>query len=1079
MDSLNDLSTQNALNAQKQNPTNNPPLHSRLANNTDQNTHLANSTSYTNLITNEGSNTLINRLHSLIHSYSNDTNNPTKIDLCVISGFYNAKALQQLASLKDRLSSICIILGKSEQTTQDSTNNIAFYLDENILDIDAKLDEISASKIAYNFIKNHSIQFYTYTANTLIHSKMYFLHDSTNPKIEQNAIIGSSNLTASGLGLYGDSSNKELNLLCDSKEATKECKIYFDALLSKCKDSTNKVLESLQTSYFYHSPKDILDKIAPYFTNQSQDLSTNEENDLTRGAKAYHLYPFQLTASREIYKRLKTYGVALLADPVGSGKTLSALSLATLYKRIAIIAPAKLKAQWHSYKHDSTDPFILSQNIEFYTYDEAINKNERNTFLKSADLVIIDESHAFRNDNATYRKLKEKISSTSHLLLLSATPINNSYLDLAHQLSLKDTHITINNVPLNPIAICKRANEITNKAQEKPQQDTKGSNESSEIILPPDYYKLCNLIFSRSANEIEQYLKSLGKSLPKKAITIQKLSSIPPHIDFSIDSLLNILGVNDSQNSLSFCIYDPYNERYLPREIISELKSDNLSNLGEYSTPRGFLCMSLIKALESSIDAFSSILDKIIAYYKNFLIKHSNRDFVDFEADFESIEGIYDEILFPQRLRSIIDSQHTSALSQDFYADAQSDLEKLESIQSKLHSYNSALDFAKSAKFQALKSLIDSTPIKREKLIIFTESIVTADALTTALKASFSDIVIHSITGNTSPSEFSDRKKRFSPKSLHHTLKENESEIDILVATDCLSEGQNLQDCANLLNWDIAFNPVRAIQRIGRIWRIGSTHKINKIMHFFPDMDIDSYIDLESKLRYKLEAANSATALENPFLQDQEQRYQLHKDLRTKQLKAMESEFVALEQESNPFINLSNLFSNFDISTKSHLKDGIFSIALDNAPNNAGQNLLFALLQDTSAKDSTTQRDSADLLYPCLYDIANQTLLPSTSLNDKQSNITSILSYATYTNKPQEAFSHLEHITNDYTDINALKDIFAHITSQLNEQIQHYQDSIQSQKKSDGGLVFIEPKTFRLIAWLLINPDFTTFGGTK
>lgn len=236
-----------------------------------------------NLITNEGSNTLINRLDSLIHSYSaNDTNNATKIDLCVISGFYNAKALQRLSYLKDKLNAICIILGKSEQTTQatqntqTNTSDIAFYLDENILDIDAQLDEISASKIAYNFIKNHSISFYTPTAHTLIHSKMYFLHDSTNPKIEQNVIIGSSNLTASGLGLYGDSSNKELNLLCDSKETTKECKIYFDALLSQCKDSTNEVLESLQTSYFYHSPKDILDKIAPYFTSQTQDLSTNE-----------------------------------------------------------------------------------------------------------------------------------------------------------------------------------------------------------------------------------------------------------------------------------------------------------------------------------------------------------------------------------------------------------------------------------------------------------------------------------------------------------------------------------------------------------------------------------------------------------------------------------------------------------------------------------------------------------------------------------------------------------------------------------------------------------------------------------
>lgn len=201
-------------------------------------------------------------------------------------------------------------------------------MDENILDIDVRLDEIAAIKIAYNFIKNHPIQFHTSTTHTLIHSKVYFLHDSANPKIEQNAIIGSSNLTASGLRLYEYNSNKELNLLCDLKETTKERKAYFDTLLAQCRDFTN------------------------------------EERDLKHEAEAYTLYPFQLTTTRKIYKWLKTYGVAL-TDPVDSGKTLSALSLATLYKRITIISPSQAKNAVAHYKHNSQDLSILSQNIEF------------------------------------------------------------------------------------------------------------------------------------------------------------------------------------------------------------------------------------------------------------------------------------------------------------------------------------------------------------------------------------------------------------------------------------------------------------------------------------------------------------------------------------------------------------------------------------------------------------------------------------------------------------------------------------------------------------------------------------------
>ena len=151
-----------------------------------------------NLITNEEGNTLINRLNALIEKYN------SKIDLRVISGFFNAKAFEALALSQDKLNSIKMILGKSEQAI--SKDDIAFYLDENELDIfDEQLDDIKATKIAHNFIKNHQVKIHTLhnDNHTLIHSKMYFLCDENNANIEQNAIIGSSNFTASGLGLTG------------------------------------------------------------------------------------------------------------------------------------------------------------------------------------------------------------------------------------------------------------------------------------------------------------------------------------------------------------------------------------------------------------------------------------------------------------------------------------------------------------------------------------------------------------------------------------------------------------------------------------------------------------------------------------------------------------------------------------------------------------------------------------------------------------------------------------------------------------------------------------------------------------
>ena len=149
------------------------------------------------LITNEEGNTLINRLNALIDKYN------SKITLCIISGFFNAKAFEALALSQDKLNSVKMILGKSEQAI--SKDDIVFYLDDNELDIfDEQLDDIKATKIAHNFIKNHQVQIHTLHDNhTLIHSKMYFLYDENNANIEQNAIIGSSNFTASGLGLTG------------------------------------------------------------------------------------------------------------------------------------------------------------------------------------------------------------------------------------------------------------------------------------------------------------------------------------------------------------------------------------------------------------------------------------------------------------------------------------------------------------------------------------------------------------------------------------------------------------------------------------------------------------------------------------------------------------------------------------------------------------------------------------------------------------------------------------------------------------------------------------------------------------
>lgn len=939
-------------------------------------------------------------------------------------------------------------MGKSDPANTANLG-ISFYFtdpfDFAVRDFSHQLDEIKATKAALNFVSKDNAKIYTLKKpEILVHSKLYYLYDRQNSTIESNAIVGSSNFTASGLGLYEDFSNKELNLLCDSKAATKDCKSYFDALLSECEDTTAKVQDALKSSFFYHTPQDIIDKIASLYKSEFEDLNKQEKRDLNKAAKAFGLYDFQKFAAYELLKRLKSYGVAMLADPVGSGKTLTALGVAASYAKVVIITPVKLKSQWESY-------FVGKEmDADIFSFDEATKAQAlKASKIRNANLLIIDESHHFRNDNASYRKFKERLNNQSDLLLLSATPINNGYLDLGRQLSLNKDTIEISGELFNPLKICAQANA--------------SAKSEGKAVLNTRYYKLCNLIFSRSSKDIENFLIAKNKALPKQEKRVLKRSSIPENVNFSLDKLLEILGINDGENALTLCIYDPFDEKFLPLFIIDNLQKKNLENLGDYSTPRGFLCMNLVKALESSLDAFLQTLETIIKYHKNFLQIYENKEQFEFEifAENEAEDGLLSA--FPQRLKSVIKSGYLSQLSEDFIKNIREDLEKLENLHQELEIYDSKKDFKTSAKFKELRTIISNLgeKIHEEKLLIFTESIITANAITRALQDEFT-LEIQSITGISTPSHFQKCKNLFSPKSLKYELKENEREIDILVATDCLSEGQNLQDCANFLNWDIAFNPVRSIQRIGRIWRIGSEHPINRITHFFPEK-LDSYIQLEQKLRYKLEAASSATQVDNPFVQEQSSN-EIHFNERKKQYEAIEKDII-LNDENTGFANIQALLETHITKDLKSLNDGIFSICVN---ENSRENLLFACLQEGDKG-----------LYHCVFDLEKNALLPSVSEEDAARNLREILNLEHKNRIFKREFERLEKITKDYTDLSLLKSAFDRLINELKKAIKENEIKTAQNAKTNALFVRKEHAKFKLIAWLLINPNFDSLKDIK
>nr|WP_280524197.1 helicase-related protein [Helicobacter marmotae] len=948
--------------------------------------------------------------------------------------------------------------------------------------------------MAYDFISSPHVEILKLAKeNILLHSKLYLVQNANGI----HAIIGSSNFTASGLGIYGDKSNKELNLLCDSKHDTGQALEYFKSIYKESTSCKDDVLNTLHTSFFYHSPKDIFSKIISPLP-QAEPPTRTESQALQAAVEAFGLYEFQALASQELLARLKRYTIALLADPVGAGKTLSAIGVASTYALITIIAPKNLVAQWESYfspnEHTPHADFIkeLHGKVLVFSYHQAQNPNEfERSRLKISTLIIIDESHNFRNGLPhtrqqkpnNYQKLRANLNANAHLLLLSATPINNNFLDLANQLCLKGESF------YDPIATYRiYPQDICQKAQKALESAYRGDYEElPPIELEKDYFELTHLIFSRSSEQIMSYLKVLNKNMPKQHLKTYELSSIPKHIDFSFKELSSYLGLNeqDPQNYISFAIYDP--SKFLPEGIADRLFSKQLANLGDYTTPRGFICMNLTKALESSLDAFLPTIAKIIAYHRTYLKEAAlleknkanpnaqdsnhlnnalnNESLEDLEIlNEEEGESDGDEgNLLPTRLAKLKAEGYLHTLDKKFKERVELDLALLSRIEAKLKGYNSQKDFQTSQKYQKLREIIDAIPhIKSQKCLIFSESIPTTEAIKNALRRDYPKLNIESINGELNSKDFISYKNRFSPRSLKYELKDNENEIDILISSDCLSEGANLQDCKHLINWDISFNPVRSIQRIGRIWRIGSLHTSNHITHFFPDISIDSYIQLESKLKFKILAAQSATAIMDPHSIKLEKERKAFEEKRKKAYEALKTQNIALEETRlNYFLTLESVLGGLAHSLKlpqTPLNNGIFSIAY---AKTAPQHHLLAYMQELESKE----------YYCTLFDLSTGEL--KSSVNDRGASILESLSYLKdIEDKESSLFSPLEDLTNNFTNLELLKAIFAKLTSKLNHQIQTHASHLAQAKKSDGGLFEVKNRHFKLIAWLFINPDF-------
>jgi SNF2 family DNA or RNA helicase len=803
----------------------------------------------------------------------------------------------------------------------------------------------------------------------LLHGKMYHV---ANGAVEQ-AILGSSNFTVRGLGLGTGKNNIELNLVVDSNRDRREVKAWFDEIWNDERlvvDVKQEVLRYLRRLYADQSPEFIYYLTLFHLFSGFVDGDRDIDEDLRRVAltetdtwKA--LFTFQKDGAKAAIRKILDYNGCILADSVGLGKTYTALAVIKYFElrneRVLVLCPKKLTRNWTKYRNNSSlNPFTADRfryDVLHHTDLSRTRGNVNGIELDEVnwgayDLVVIDESHNFRNNRqavqrrgdeerrrSRYQRLMEDIVSAgvrTKVLLLSATPVNNQLADLRNQISFiaggdvahddASDRSFLQSLGIASIRDTTRQAQaqFTNWSRRRPEQ-----RRTRDLIaaIGGDFFKMLDgLSIARSRRQIATYY----------ADEMEKLGGFPNRTPpRAIHPAIDIEGrfpafedLEQKIDGLKLAIYHPTDNlrKDLPEEIREEYNRAILQGFtqeGRETILISMMKVNFLKRLESSIDSFRLTLQRTIAKIdvleKSIQAFEEHRDAnpdIDYDAltpdAFEDPDFDEDEFTIGGRQRI-----HLGHLDVDKWLKAvRKDRRQLQA----LLELSLPVKPARDGKLAELKKIISAKASEptttrdgrvNRKVLVFTAFADTAKYLHRELAAwARKELKIHVALvcgdgGNETSlgrSEFDDILTNFAPIAKERDrqtdrFRDQISEIDLLIATDCISEGQNLQDCDLLVNYDIHWNPVRIIQRFGRIDRIGSRNDAVHLVNFWPVEDLDTYLGVKLRVESRM-ALVDLTATQTDNLLDREQLDELIKEdllFRNRQLARLKNEVVDLE----------------------------------------------------------------------------------------------------------------------------------------------------------------------------------------
>lgn len=674
------------------------------------------------------------------------------------------------------------------------------------------------------------------------------------------------------------------------------------------------------------------------------------------------LFNFQKDAVIGAIEKIETYGGCIIADSVGLGKTFEALAVMKYYQlrndRILVLAPKKLRENWTIYQLNDKRNILATDRLNYDVLNHTDLSREKGKSgdidleminWGNYDLVVIDESHNFRNNPTKrgmtrYKRLMQDVIKSNirtKVLMLSATPVNNRMNDLKNQVSFiteGDDH-AFRGYGIESIAqVMKDAQRRFTQWYRNGDPDNLNVGELMQS-LDGSYFRILDMLtIARSRKHIEKYYDTtdIGK-FPER---LQPITIIP---DIDTKKQFKDIGqIYDEISTLTLAAYSPLGYVRSDKRAFYEEKYDMKTHTGsvfkQVDREQSLIYLmrvNLLKRLESSIHSFKLTVAKLSEFVDANLKQielHQNGE-IDLELNITDID------LDDTELDDMLVGGKTKVLIQDIDVIRwKQDLKHDKSILNSLMGSIELIDVQRDAKLLKLKQLIQQKiehPIngQNKKIIIFTAFSDTANYLYRELESLLQKehgVYSALVTGGGDNranmpgcrSDLSTVLTNFSPMSKKRSeiFPNEKNEIDVLICTDCISEGQNLQDCDYLINYDIHWNPVRIIQRFGRIDRIGSKNDRIQLVNFFPSMELDSFIDLVARVQGRMVMLDvSATGEDNIISKNSREMQDL--DYRKRQLKQLQNQVIDLEDVQGNISITDLTFNDFKIDLEKSSDD--------------------------------------------------------------------------------------------------------------------------------------------------------------